>query len=132
MLDDILPKANRVIKLVEDYARTDNKHGEPLKSWDRDLKEDDLDIIKINTHIMKLRSYLESLSEEEVYAILTIMYVGREWTDGRKGLTPKEVFECQRKELVCVSKDAEISQILSKVPHAGHYLKKGLNVLSLK
>lgn|GEM_PF-5511939 len=75
----------------------------------------------------KVEKFMNSCTDEEVSALETIMYIGREdW--GYKNINPKALYTKRFLELAGDPKNIAIEQMISKMP-LRRYFQQGIEVL---
>ena len=74
-----------------------------------------------------LKAYLDSLSLEEAVALMTIMYIGRDYS--REEVTePEKIYAECFAQFATDKKEAVVRQMISKIP-LGEYLQDGTKYL---
>ena len=106
--NELKPKLEKAIELAFEVRKDEKKHNQIV-----DLDIDNIEDLVYTKEEQVLVNYLESLSDDEVHALISIMYLGREGHLEFDGNSDEAVSYCM--EFIDKDeKDIEISMMLEK------------------
>ena len=120
--NELKPKLEKAIELALEIRRNEKKQNQIV-----DLNIDNIKDLAYTKEEQVLVKYLEDLSDDEVHALISIMYLGRQGYLKFDGNSEEVISYCM-KLIDKDEKDIEISMMLEKsVLH--DYLVKGRSIL---
>lgn len=120
--NDLKPKLEKAIELAFEIRRNDKKQNQIV-----DLNIDNIKDLAYTKEEQVLVKYLEELSDDEVHALISIMYLGRQGYLKFDGNSEEVISYCM-KLIDKDEKDIEISMMLEKSV-LYDYLVKGRSIL---
>ena len=129
MYRDLINVAKEVILIADEKAREVTKTNKGTISAGEGI----FDVIfNPNPYRQRFLNVLEDLEIEQILALQTIMYLGRD-KEYDPNLSPAEIFQSNYDSLVSLGvnkKSIEINQMIEKVP-LGDYLREGYHILGI-
>lgn len=120
--NELKPKLEKAIELALEIRRNEKKQNQIV-----DLNIDNIKDLAYTKEEQVLVKYLEELSDDEVHALISIMYLGRQGYLKFDGNSEEVISYCM-KLIDKDEKDIEISMILEKSV-LYDYLVKGRSIL---